>query len=146
MTSKPVLFRQRLSSPWLARWLVVHTLAASPSLGRATRSLTVARSVPANAWHARELTRPPLVLPFRITSIAACYLGGGSRYSNQISAGATFAFLAVTIILLVSPRGESYKSDIEEEISGYDQTVTQRALMMVSMVGRCMLTFSKPAC
>ena len=61
-------------------------------------------------------------------------MGAGSRYSNQISAGATFAFLAVTIILLVSPRGESYKSDIEEEISGYDQTVTQRALMMVSMV------------
>jgi len=73
-------------------------------------------------------------LPFRIASFAACYMGGGSRYSNQISAGATFAFVVVTVILLVTPRGGSTKTGIEEEISGYDQTVTQRALMMVSMV------------
>lgn len=101
----------------------------------------------------------------RIMSIAACYLGGGSRYSkcvcpllsphspspcilspskhhtrffskkrenpsscaddslfllansSSISAGATLSFVLITIILLVSPRGESSKSAIEAEIS-----------------------------
>ena len=75
-----------------------------------------------------------VLLMLLIASIAACYLGGGSRYSNQISAVATLAFLLVTAILLVSPRGEATKTDIEAEISGYDATVTQRALMTVSMV------------
>mmetsp|Transcript_12061 Transcript_12061/g.43457 ORF Transcript_12061/g.43457 Transcript_12061/m.43457 type:complete len:131 (-) Transcript_12061:124-516(-) len=67
-------------------------------------------------------------------SILACYLGGGSRYSNQISFGTTTLFLLVAVILLVSPRGESNKSVIETEIEGYDDTVTHRALMLASML------------
>jgi len=75
-----------------------------------------------------------VLLVLLILSIAACYLGGGSRYSNQISAGATGGFVVITILLLVAPRGESAKGTIEAEIAGYDSTITHRALMTVSMV------------
>ena len=43
-------------------------------------------------------------------------------------------FLLVLIFMLASPRGTATRTAVEAEISGYDDTVTNRALMLASMV------------
>jgi hypothetical protein len=68
--------------------------------------------------------------------VTTCFLGSGSRYSrhgfgfsyfyiftkllyfcSRISIGTTAVFFLVAIVLLVSPRGETSKGDVESEIS-----------------------------
>lgn len=75
-----------------------------------------------------------VLLVLLAASVTTCFLGSGSRYSSQISIGTTAVFFLVAIVLLVSPRGETSKGDVESEISGYDETVTHRALMLSSLL------------
>ena len=54
---------------------------------------------------------------FKLSDDRSSFVHLHTMFHSQISAGATLTFLLITIILLVSPRGESSKGAIEAEIS-----------------------------
>lgn len=68
-----------------------------------------------------------------IGAFALCYLGQGGRHSSRVTVIVSIIFVMIAILLLSSPRGDTRRTDIEAEIEGYDNRVTQRALMMSSM-------------
>ena len=54
--------------------------------------------------------------------------------NSKVSVGTSTLFIIILAFMLASPRGSATKTAIEAEIAGYDDTVTNRALMMASMV------------
>ena len=49
----------------------------------------------------------------------------------------TFCYFTVAFVLLFSPRGQSAKGSLEDEVAGYDDAVTQRSLTLFAMLVAC---------